>query len=207
MLLSKPNKLASARQQINIQAVKDDVLILSGSSYRSIIETSSVNFELKSEAEQDTIIDTYQSFLNSLGCPIQILIRTREIDLDNYLLDLTNKTNKEQTLLYKDQLISYTSFIKGLVNANRILSRSFFVVVPYDITLKHEFDFAKEQLSIRTELIIKGLQRLGMHTRVLSSLEILNLFYVYYNPSIAKTQPLSAAASRLMHTVLIKKTA
>jgi len=199
MLLLNKDKVGSAKQQIAIKGVSDDVLILPNDRYCAVIETSSINFELKSEAEQDALIDTYQSFLNSLGSSIQILIRTREVDLDNYLQELQLRANKEEQLAYQGQLLDYAEFIRKLVNVNRILSRSFYVIVPVEIVTKHDFSFAKEQLGIKTDIVIKGLQRLGMHTRALTSLEILNLFYAFYNPQQAKFQPLSTAALRLMH--------
>ena len=72
-LLQKSKSKADARAQIDIEGVRDQVLILPGNSYRAVLDVSSVNFELKSEDEQDILIDTYESFLNSVGCPLQII--------------------------------------------------------------------------------------------------------------------------------------
>ena len=79
----------SSRRQIQIKEVKDNILILPNSEYRVILETSSVNFELKSEAEQDVLIDGFQNFLNSLNCQLQILVRVREVDVDHYIKDIS----------------------------------------------------------------------------------------------------------------------
>src|SRR5438045_4119986 len=87
-ILQKSRAKASARQQINIRGVNDGVLMLTKGRFRVVLEVSSINFELKSEDEQDALIDTYESFLNSLPCPLQIIIRIRELDMDNYLADL-----------------------------------------------------------------------------------------------------------------------
>ncbi len=84
-LLQKSKSKISSRKQIQIKEVKDDILVLPNRQYRMVIETSSINFELKSEEEQDTIIDSFQNFLNSLSTPVQILIRVREVDVDHYL--------------------------------------------------------------------------------------------------------------------------
>ena len=99
----KSGKKVSSRRQIKIKEVKDDVLILPDNQYRVIIETSSINFELKSEDEQDVLIDSFQNFLNSLPCPVQILIRVREIDVDHYIEDVTKSRNKETESVYKNQ--------------------------------------------------------------------------------------------------------
>ncbi|MDO8658746.1 MAG: hypothetical protein Q7K55_08445, partial [Candidatus Levybacteria bacterium] len=81
-LLNKSRNKVSSRKQIQIKEVKDDILVLPNNEYRTIIETSSINFELKSEEEQDVLIDGFQNFLNSLPSQLQILIRVREVDID-----------------------------------------------------------------------------------------------------------------------------
>ena len=124
------NKVSS-RRQIQIKEVKDDILILPNQEYRTILETSSVNFELKSEAEQDVLIDSFQNFLNSLNCQLQILVRVREVDIDHYLEDISKIKDKEAEKIYKNQIDNYCSFVKNLVSGNKILSRKFYVVIPY----------------------------------------------------------------------------
>jgi hypothetical protein len=186
------NKKSSARHQINIKEVKDGVLILPGNKYRAVLETSAINFELKSEDEQDQIIDTFQNFLNSLPCPVQILIRTREVDIDGYLEDFMNTNNHETDKIYKAQLEEYGQFIKKLVAGNKILSRKFYLVVSIpESGHKHDFSIIKEQLKLNQDIVVKGLDRLGMKTRPLGNIEVLDLFYSFYNPSKLKTQPLT----------------
>ena len=130
-LFGKSNKLGSARAQVDIKEVKNGVLVLSGNRYRMILKTSSLNFELQSEEEQDVIVDTFQSFLNSLNSPIQILIKVRELDIDRYIEEFRQKRQDEQKKIFKDQLENYCSFIKKLVSGNKILSRRFYLVIPF----------------------------------------------------------------------------
>lgn len=190
--MSKLNKKISARSQINIKEVKDGVLILPGNAYRMVLETSAVNFELKSEEEQDQIIDTFQNFLNSLPCAVQILIRTREVDIDGYLEDFRLQKQGEKETVYREQLDEYALFIKKLISGNKILSRRFYIVIPYTSeNKKHDFSLIKDQLQVSVDIISKGLERLGMKTRLLGNLEILDLFYAFYNPSHTISQPLT----------------
>ena len=98
------NKVSS-RRQIQIKEVKDDILILPNQQYRMILETSSVNFELKSEAEQDVLIDSFQNFLNSLNSQLQILVRVREVDIDHYLEDILKLKIKKMKKFTKTKLI------------------------------------------------------------------------------------------------------
>lgn len=182
----------SSRQQIQIKEVVDNILVLPNNEYRQILETSSVNFELKSEDEQDVIIDSFQNFLNALPCQIQILVRVREMDIDKYLEDIAKTKDKEKVPAYKKQIEDYCSFVKKLVSGNKILSRRFYIVVPYKHTERHQdMKLIKEHLNLEKDIIIKGLERMQMKARSLSGLEILNLFYSFYNGESMKTQPLT----------------
>ena len=195
-LLNKSKAKGSARSQIGIKEVKDGILILPDNRYRSVLSTSSVNFELQSENEQDVIVDAFQSFLNSLTVPIQILVRVRELDIDRYLEDFQAKLMDESEDIYKKQLDNYSEFIRKLVAGNKILSRRFYLVIPHDNKNKEDFNTVKEQLMLEQEIIIKGLEKIGMTARQLSSLEVLDLFYSFYRPDQAKVQPLSLEIAR-----------
>ena len=191
ILLTKKGK-ASSRQQIQIKEVVDNILVLPNHEYRLILESSSVNFELKSEEEQDVIIDSFQNFLNALPCEIQILVRVREVDIDRYIEDIAKTKEKETIPAYKKQIDGYCSFVKKLVSGNKILSRRFYIVVPYKQTDRHkDWVLVKEHLNLETDIIIKGLERMQMKARAISGLEVLNLFYSFYNPESIKTQALT----------------
>src|SRR3990172_12184012 len=186
------NKKASSRVQIRIKEVRDGVLVLPNNKYRMILETSSVNFELKSEDEQDVIIDSFQNFLNSLPGTVQILIKVREVDIEEYIENFLRENNHEKSKVYKDQLNNYAIFIKKLVSGNKIMTRSFYIIIPHQPTDgKNDFAVVKEQLKLNADIITRGLDKLGMKTRVLGNIEILNLFYGIYNPNHLKTQPLN----------------
>lgn len=204
-VLRKSSKRASSRQQIDIREVKDGILVLPNHHYRVVLHVSPVNFELRSEDEQDAIIETYESFLNSVGVPLQVLIRIREMDMDAYLEDLDNRLQNEKVAIYKKQLANYDEFIRELIKTNRILSRQFYVVVPHNSDGKADFELVKEQLSLTVDIVQKGLARLGMHSRELSSLELMDLFYNFYNPTRAKPQPLTDKALELIHTSYVQK--
>lgn len=204
-LLQKSSRNSPARHQINIRGAKDGILVLPGGEYRKVLCVSTVNFELKSEDEQDALIETYESFLNSLDCPLQILIRTRELDMDKYLTELTEHFANETEPTYQAQLRNYDEFVRSLITTNKILTRNFYVVTPYTATSKLDFDLVQEQLSLRVDIISKGLTRLGMQSYELDSLEVLDLFYSFYNPEQAKCQPLTEQAFRLLNNPYVSK--
>lgn len=203
-ILQKSRVKTSARQQINIRGVKDGVLMLPKNRYRLVLEVSPVNFELKSEDEQDALIDTYESFLNSVPCPVQVLVRIRELDMDKYLANLEDRCASEADAIYKEQIKHYGSFVESLVASKKILSRQFYVVIPCT-SHTTDFDAAKEQLTLNADLISKGLARLGMRCRRLGSLEVLDLFHSFYNPAQAKVQPLSGQVAQLLNNSYIRR--
>lgn len=190
-LLNKSKNKVSSRRQIQIKEVKDGILVLPNNQYRLVLETSSINFELKSEEEQDVIIDSFQNFLNSLPCQVQILIRVREVDIDSYVEQISESSKTETEQIYKEQIQSYCGFIKNLVSGNKILSRRFYVVIEH----RHEgntkdFSLIKEQINLSRDIVAKGLEKLGMKAKQLDSLELLDMFYSFYNPNQIKTQAL-----------------
>lgn len=190
------NKRSSSRKQIQIKEVVDNILILPNHKYCQILESSSLNFELKSEDEQDMIIDSFQNFLNSLPCPIQILVRVREIDIDKYIEELKQKKVDEKNKVYKEQIDEYCNFVKKLVTGNKILSRRFYIVIPLQNGESKDFKLIKQHLALQRDVIIKGMERMQMRARTLTSLEILNLFYGLYNPDQLKTQPITKDSLR-----------
>lgn len=190
-LLNKSKTKISSRKQIQIKEVKDGVILLPNSQYRVVLETSSINFELKSEAEKDVIIDSFQNFINSLSFPTQILIRVREIDIDQYIEQILEKKNQENEKAYKLQIENYAEFISKLISGNKILSRHFYIVISFTQTeKKQDFDLIREQIKNLEDIVIKGLESMNMKVKTLDSLQVLQLFYNFYNPTLAKSQPL-----------------
>lgn len=197
-IFKKSNKKASSRNQIAIKGVQDGILILPGNRYRKILQVSSINFELKSEDEQDALIDTYQNFLNSLACPLQMIVRVREMDMDKYIEEFRLKIDNEKEKVYRHQIKNYIEFVQGLITKNKILARHFYVIVPFNAKDRQNFEMVKEQLLLNSDIVTKGLARLGVHTYPLNSLEVLDLFYTFYNPQTAKRQPITEQTMQLL---------
>ncbi len=188
---------ASSRSQIAIREVRDHVLILPAQQYRMVLLVSPVNFELKSDDEQDVTIETYEQFVNSLPCPIQILMRTREIDVDHYLSTISLLQDQETSPVYKQKLSEYASFLGKLVSGNTLLSRKFYIVIPFTpADLSMEFNAIREQLMLYVDVITKGLERIGMKSALVENLDLLTLFYAFYNPKKAKIQPLTTESTQ-----------
>lgn len=179
----------SSRSQIAIKEVRDNVLAMPHNNYAAVIETSSINFELKSESEQDLIIERFSHFLNALPGSIQILVRVREIAIEDYIGLIQGKTQHESNPLYRDQIESYSNFVRSLVAGNKIMSRKFYIIVPHRSS-SSQISVINEQLSIHCDIVVKGLEKMNMKAIRLNSIEVLELFYELYNPGRSKIQKL-----------------
>lgn len=122
----------STQNHLRISEIKNDTVLLKNGGSRAVLETTSINFNLKSEDEQNAIIQSYQSFLNNLNFPVQILVRSKKLDLDSYLNELSEVAEKQENPLLQKQTFDYIEYIKRLLEYADIMSKSFYVVVPYN---------------------------------------------------------------------------
>ena len=199
---------APAQQFLAINAIREDTLLLKGGALRVVLMCSSFNFALKSTDEQDAVIFQYQNFLNALDFPIQFVIHSRRLNIEPYLASLAERQKEEQSDLLKIQIGEYIEFIKTFVDATNIMSKSFFVVVPFTPTVLEQqgimsrtfaalgmgknddaaadarvFEERRHQLWQRVDTVIEGLQRFGIRSAPLNTEELIELFYGLYNPT------------------------
>jgi hypothetical protein len=207
---------ASTQAHLKIAEIKEDILVLKNGGLRAVLKTSSINFNLKSEAEQNAIIYSYQNFLNTLEFPIQILVRSKKLDIDDYLDKLHKIGEKQTNLLLQNQTFEYVQYIKGLIEYADIMTKEFFVIVPYDPfraqkpgiftrlmqnlqpkdsvseikRRKGEFEQVKKGIIQRISTITSGLENCGLKVNQLTTKELIELFYNIYNPLSSRFQKL-----------------
>jgi len=207
------NKQTSTQTYIPLSAVYDSVVVSKTGSFSQIVMVNSVNFGLKSEEEQTSIISQYQGFLNSLGFPIQIILHSKKLDLTSYLKDLKNRIPRESNELIRYQIQEYTDFVEKLISIANIMDKKFFIVVPHQLPpaempkggimaslfgasrvhLKvplRKFETIKEELTGKVNNVISGLASMGVSAQVLSTKQIIELFYRTYNPEEAMREKL-----------------
>lgn len=180
---------------------------------RAIVEVSAINFELRSEDEQIAIIQNFQKFINSIDFPLHINIISRRLYIDNYLKLAAEASGELDNELLRIQATEYMKFIKELSSLTNIMSKKFFIVVPFYVfesptktgifqsiksiagsassikTISDDkFAVYKNQLMQRAELIFGGLVGLGLKTRLLERDELVQTFYNLYNPVARVTE-------------------
>ena len=127
-----PKETSSSQSLISLQQIKKGVVILKSGSLRSVLEVSGINFDLKSEEEQSSVLMSWRNLINNLDFPLQVIAHSRRVNIESYLNFLQERISRETNNLLKLQGEDYYTFIKGLVTGNNIMKKKFYVVVPYD---------------------------------------------------------------------------
>jgi type IV secretory pathway VirB4 component len=203
--VQKTKKSAAAQEFVPIKEVRGGVMILKDGTLVGVLLASSVNFALKSEDEQNAIIMQFQSFLNSLDFSVQLFIQSRKLDIRPYVALLDERLKAQTDDLMKIQVREYIEFIKTFTEEATIMSKRFFVVVPYsppilnikkalenqlfgsspDIKMKSKdpgFEEHRTQLEQRMSTVQGGLASTGVRTVPLGTEEVIELLYKQFNP-------------------------
>ncbi len=182
------------QQFIDIETFREGTVLMKNGNLRSIIMVRGINVYLKTEDEQNAIIGAFQEFLNSLDFPIEIVIHSRRLNIVQYLEKVSARREQETSDLLRTQIDEYIAFIRDLVATSTIMSKRFYVIVPYDTfgasvkkgkgddSLPQDFATKKYQLDQRTDVVMSGLNRLGVNAARLGTEELVELFFNLYNP-------------------------
>lgn len=180
---------ATTQDHLNIQDIKDDLVLLKNGACCLVIQTTAINFGLLSEKEQEATITAYAALLNSLTFPIQILIHSRQKDISSYLKLIKKQEAQQTNEKLKDQVRKYYQFVERTVQRNKILDKNFYIIIPYaPVSLKkidaRTLEKAKTDLFPKRDHLIGQFQRLGLKTTPLNNTQLIELFYEIYNPGV-----------------------
>lgn len=200
-------EIVPTQKFVAIDEIRDGVVILKNKGLRKIVMASSLNFELKSAEEQESIISGFANFLNSLDFSVQFFIHSRKLNIEDYLVYLASRQKQETNELLQIQITEYIEFVKSFVETTNIMSKTFFLVIPYSAAgeslatglggitgilkpakkplgevTREKFEEAKSQLNQRVEYVISGLSKLDIRSVPLETKELIELFYNLYNP-------------------------
>lgn len=193
---------AGATQKfVPVKEIRSGIIILKDGGYRGVLLCSSVNFGLKSADEQRAITMGFQNFLNTLDFSIQIIVNSRRMDLRPYLALLAEKAPGQKTELLRIQLREYIEFIRSFTDQANIMTKSFYIVVPYaphvsaakavslfggkketDASKANSFEEDRAQLEQRLALVAGSLAGTGVRALRLGTEEVIELLYRSFNP-------------------------
>ena len=196
----------ATQEFVPIKEIRDGIVMLKDGSMRAIVIASSINFALKSADEQQAVILQFQNFLNGLDFSVQISIQSRQLDIRPYIAMLEVRYKNELGDLMKIQIREYIAFIKNFVDQTSIMTKTFFVVIPFSPVAisgssnplsqltgsskttssagkeNDHFEEYRTQLEQRIGTVSQGLSRCGIRTVQLGTEEIVELFYKIFNP-------------------------
>ena len=194
---------------VDIDDIRNDVVILKDGRLRKVLLVSGVNTELKSEDEQNVVYDSFQSFLNGIDFSIELIAHSRKLNIQEYLDFLKERENIESNELLKTGIAEYIEFIKSFVKENDIMTKTFFIVVPFDpvgtaekkeiksifsrltgkarpaedaAVQEAELEKSMQQLNQRVDQVVVGLHNIDLRAVALNNEELIEFFYNLYNP-------------------------
>ncbi|MCA9376086.1 MAG: hypothetical protein KC925_03400 [Candidatus Doudnabacteria bacterium] len=212
---AQQKQAASTQKYLSFKAIRDGVVTLENGNLRAIIMVSSINFSLLSFEEQKGKVFAYQDFLNSLDFPVQILVQSRKLNIKRYLERVKEEARVQENELLRVQMAEYHDFIGQLVELANITTNHFYVVVPFTSTpgqikegilgrfrassspaeevqeKNKAFEKQAKELSLRVNNVISGLQGIGLQAAQLTTQEIVELLYAWYNPEMGSAQTLA----------------
>ncbi|OGK40635.1 hypothetical protein A3F34_02225 [Candidatus Roizmanbacteria bacterium RIFCSPHIGHO2_12_FULL_44_10] len=187
---------SSTQNFVEIEAIKDDILMLKDFSCCVIIKAGAVNFGLLAEEEQRAMIYSYASLLNSLSFAVQVVILSKRMDISSYLDYLDEKVSAQQEEVLRNGLVDYIDFIKSIIKRNTILEKNFYFIVPFSPvemglkgapkgSVKKEYVItrAKTALYPKRDHLVRLLKKAGLGGRTLFEQDMAELYYNLYNPS------------------------
>ncbi|MFC1622325.1 hypothetical protein ACFL13_03035 [Patescibacteria group bacterium] len=200
----------STQEHLDILDVKDNFVVTKTGSVCAVLKTTAVNFDLLSEIEQDSIIGAFSGLLNSITFPVQIVLRSKKLDITKYLAKIHKIEQKLEDPLLKHQAGAYRKFVQEVIQSNEVLAKNFYVVIPSGRTSSKEpgsgpFDFfirlagihnkrvlvnvdkalrdARIQLLPKIDHMVKEFSSLGIKATQLTTQELVELYFDVYNPS------------------------
>ena len=204
---ARARTISSTQDHLEVKDIVDDLVITKSGSVALVIQTSAINFDLLAEYEQDGKVYAFAGLLNSLNFHIQILIRTRRVDISNYVDYLKEQEKDSMSEGLRKQLRIYTEFIQNLIVQNDVLDKNFFIVVPFNPAgevpvgnliqskktreeMEQHMQMKQDQLIEKAKIflypkrdhILKQLGRMGLFGHQLTTKELITEFYTMYNP-------------------------
>ncbi len=204
----------TTQEHLDILEIKDNLVVLKNGIICAVLQTTAVNFDLLSEIEQDAIIAAFSMLLNSITFPVQVVLRSKKLDITKYVEKIQRTEAKITDPLMRHQAEAYRKFVQEVIKTNDVLDKKFYVIVPSGATINLDqsgaFDWvsklfglqnkrsevnvdksmndAKIQLSPKVDHVIKEFGRIGVKSRQLSTQELVELYFDIYNPTTLSGQ-------------------
>ena len=216
---TKTTKGPATQEFVAIDEIREGIVILKNGGLRAILMSGSRNLELESMDSQNAVISAYADFINSFDWPVQIIIHSRKLDINPYLLGLEEKLKTQENELLKIQTAEYIDFIRNFVTLTDIMIKRFYIGIPFDpiesktegpiekitsllpktspkkVLSEERFAEYRNQLLQRVEHTILTLAHVGIKASQLQTNELIELFYNLYNPEELEKHDIAIATT------------
>lgn len=216
--MAPPSNPNSTQNTLQIAEIRDGIVIMNDGTFRSVVMAKSINFDLMSLSEQESVEYAYQGFLNSLYFPIQIFIRSTKVDIQPYIEKLDKIRTEHDNMLLALLMEDYIGYIDNLSHSTNIMDKKFFIVIPFASSPEAErqmttskgfvngfanllnnkeqkvvinegqLEKAKTELRNRVQAVMGGLMQCTVKSVPLDTEELIELYYDTYNPDTATRQ-------------------
>jgi hypothetical protein len=199
---SKPG--VPSQRYLDIAEIKEDVVVMKDGTIRAVLLVSSINFALKSMDEQSAIVQAYMQFLNMLDFPIQVVIQSRRMNIDDYLSRLGESERTQKNDLLRRQIADYREYVKQLVELGEIMQKRFYVVVPLDPATDKQKGFwarlgeiltpsvairlSESRFQKNKESLMLRVNSMSLNAATLDTQSLIELYYTVYNPELFEAQ-------------------
>ena len=208
-IFSVPDKplINTTQDHLPIADIVDELVLFKNGAAAVVMESTSLNFGLLSDQEQEAVIAAYAALINSLSFPIQIIVRTQKKDITSYLQFLDSSYAKIQNEKLKNLMVSYRNFVSETIKTKKVLGKRFFIIIPFSqyelgaaksflsitrrsgpLPFTKEYVVQKAQISLfpKRDHLVRQAARLGLRLKTLTKEELVTLYKDYYNPNIEK---------------------
>lgn len=209
---------STTQQFLDIYDITNNFVIMKDGTVSTILTVDAMNFGLLAEEEQDAIMYAYAGLLNSLNYPVQIIIHSQTKDVTSYLKILQEQELQAENETMRRRIRMYREFVGNLIHERNVLDKKFYVVIPatalemgflatsgllpgskpFDISTVERsliIEKAKNLLDPKRDHLIAQFARIGLFSRQLATQEIIQLFYIRYNPEAIEGQQIGESSS------------
>ena len=160
----------SIQKWLPFEKILDNGIIkLKNNIYLKIIKINPINYNLKSNLEKESILNSYKIFLKTCNFDFQILIKSSKVDLKNHIKKLKIQEEKDNPKI-KKIIENYIENIKKLNSNTKSDSKDFFIIIK-QTQEKNKEEIIIEELNEKYFKIKEGLNRCGNIVSDLSSKE------------------------------------
>ncbi len=176
---------ARISQMFPIRAIGPSSCLVGRDRFTAVFETIPINFGLRSKKDQERLVKAYTAFLNGLSFPVEILVRSDYVRIDDYLGDLKEHEEDIEPHL-RPSLGDYIEFIRETASLQHLVRRRFFILLSWQGADSRTrplrrgevlWDEAEMELERRRDLISAGLKPLGIRIKILEREDLFRFLY------------------------------